>query len=259
MRPDVLRRILALACTVVGATVLLGASLALAAPPKKDLGKDMADEAAVLFQQKEYLRAAELFERAFALNSEKLVRLRNAGRAFEEAGRLEHAKHLFERYLELTPQGSENDDVAVRIRKISKRLAEAAQLAAAPTPTAAPVVVAQEHGPPPNLAGWGLVGGGTVVAAVGAVWLVQLMGAQGEIDDHEAAGHYKYPGGAAKLTADRDTLFTNGLGAYGSLGLGTAAAAAGLWLVLRPDDSSQVRVAPTVGPDRAGATAEIAF
>lgn len=112
-------------CCAVGAAMApatLGpVSLAFAAV-KSDAGKALADEAAALFKQGHYLQAAELFERSFALAPDKLVRLRNAGRAYEEAGRLDHAKLLFERYLSLAPESPERTEVVERLRLLELRL-----------------------------------------------------------------------------------------------------------------------------------------
>ncbi len=88
----------------------------------KDAGKEVADQAAEKFKEGKFLEAGELFERAFALNPKMLVRLRNAGRAFEEAGRLEYARVIFQRYLDQAPDSEEKQEVQARMVKISAKL-----------------------------------------------------------------------------------------------------------------------------------------
>ena len=118
-RMEILLRV-GLSCVAVVATA--SPQRPLHAAPKTDAGKALADEAAALFKQGQYLQAAELFERSFALAPDKLVRLRNAGRAYEEAGRLDHAKLLFERYLSLAPESPERTEVVERLRRLELRL-----------------------------------------------------------------------------------------------------------------------------------------
>jgi len=100
----------------------------------KDAGKEVADQAAERFKEGKFLEAGELFERAFALNPKMLVRLRNAGRAFEEAGRLEYARVIFQRYLDQAPDSEEKQEVQARMVKISLKLKENIEEKQAQTP-----------------------------------------------------------------------------------------------------------------------------
>ncbi|MFZ4578046.1 MAG: hypothetical protein ACOYOB_06560 [Myxococcota bacterium] len=267
----------ALAAIVVAP--VFAARPALAEKSVQDLGKELADEAAALFKEGKFLQAAELFERAFSLNPEKLVRLRNAGRAFEEAGRLEHARYLFERYLELAAPGPERDEVVHRLTQLKARLEAAAAPAPAPAPPPAPVVApapapaAAVAAPPPvdavaarsadapsRAPAWATAATGVAAAVVGTAWLMQVGSAQEALDADEAAGKYVYPGGSDKAAKDRDVISTNRWGAYGTLGLGAAALVAGLtWAVWPQPARSAVAVLPWGGPDSAGMVAAVRF
>lgn len=110
-------RVVLTICLILSICVVLPAG---AAP--KDAGKEVADQAAEKFKEGKFLEAGELFERAFALNPKMLVRLRNAGRAFEEAGRLEYARVIFQRYLDQAPDSEEKQEVQARMVKISVKL-----------------------------------------------------------------------------------------------------------------------------------------
>jgi tetratricopeptide (TPR) repeat protein len=265
----------ALAAIVVAP--MFAARPALAEKSVQDLGKELADEAAALFKEGKFLQAAELFERAFSLNPEKLVRLRNAGRAFEEAGRLEHARYLFERYLELAPPGPERDEVVHRLSQLKSRLEAAAAPAPAPPPAPvvapAPAPAAAIAAPPPMDAvaarsvdapsrapAWATAATGVAAAVVGTAWLMQVASAQEALDADEAAGKYVYPGGSDKAAKDRDVISINRWGAYGTLGLGAAALVAGLtWAVWPQPAGSVVAVLPWGGPDSAGMVAAVRF
>lgn len=97
--------------------------------------KNMSDKAAHLFAIKAYLQAAELFEQSYSLDPDKLVRLRNAGRAFEEAGRDDRALHCFLRYTELEQDPKLLADASERIDRIKRAQRAARQARIAPTPT----------------------------------------------------------------------------------------------------------------------------
>ena len=238
---------------------------ALAAAPR-DAGKPLADQAAVLFKAGKFLPAAELFERAFALNPSKLVRLRNAGRAFEEAGRLDHARHLFQRYIELAPAGRDRDEVQDRIAKLTARLAPTAtaETVTATGPPPAPQQAARhaESGaaadsPTPTVRTdspqasrwprWLAAGAGAGLAAVGVVWLAQVADAQDRFDSDVAAHHYEYVDGPAKRSQDEDVLERNRVLAWTCTGLGVAGAVGGVLWALAPQPVAGVHILPTKG------------
>ncbi len=223
---------------------------------KADPGKALSDDAAVKFKDGKFLEAAELFERAFSLSPDKLVRLRNAGRAYEEAGKVEYAKLLFERYLQQAPAGPEKQEVAERVAAIDKRLAtekqaeadrQATALAAdrAATAKAAPIAVAATADPQASIFyPWILLGSGAALLATGGGWLGYTQSKSSDIESAYLGGQYDYNGGTQKLVDDRSIIHRNqGIG-WAAFGLGAAAAVGGgLWM-LWPSTASGVVVLP---------------
>ena len=106
----------------------LALSVSLAVMPRhaeasiKQRAKQMSDTAAKLFAQHKYRDAAELFEKAYALDSAKLIRLRNAGRAYEEARMHGRALHCFKRYLERATKAKLREDATTRIARLEARM-----------------------------------------------------------------------------------------------------------------------------------------
>lgn len=259
---DVVARFVLATCFATGPA--LGPTHALAAAradAKADPGKTLADEAAALFKDGKYLQAAELFERAFALAPDRIVRLRNAGRAFEEAGRLEHARHLFQRYVELAKPGTDRSEVRERLARLEARLAAtkapvAAETPAkvADTPRSAAETAAASPGvsatttpgspPPVRYAAWGVAAAGAGLAASGFLWLGAVANAQARFDADVAAHRYTYPGGGKKRGEDESTLATNETVAWTLLATGTAALAGGLVWAFWPREAA-VAVLPT--------------
>lgn len=260
-----------------GLTGLLGAASAvdcpaiLAAPAiKADLGKPLSDEAAALFKDGKFLQAAELFERAFALNPEKVVRLRNAGRAYEEAGRLEYARLLFERYLHQAPEGPEKLEVQQRLERIDEQLAakkkeaDLAERKSGESPAASPAVTPAAPGAGAPVAGgvviaqretnwiaWGVAGLGIGLIGGSAVWHLQVADAETKKNGDYAKGiYFGYAEGAAKLESDRAAIRLNRILAYSTLGVGIVATGVGVYWALRADTTAQIAVLPL--PDASG-------
>lgn len=230
----------------------------------------MSDEAAAHFKAGRFLEAAELFEQAYALDADVIVRLRNAGRAWEEAGRPERALHCFERYLAKETDPKLRADAEERIAKAREAVAAAKQPdqpasdSAEPAPSeAAPVqpstqVEASGGGVP----AWAL----PLSASLGSVALVltgvavrqKAEDVAGNFTLHDAAGHYDYPGGAAKRADDESTIATNRGLAWGLIGGGAALAGVATWLWLRDGDDdgeneqAGVRLLPVAAGSNAG-------
>ncbi len=235
------RRLAFAACLAGAAAVALPIGSPLAAPAsKQDPGKPLADEAAAHFKERRFQQAAELFERAFALNPEKLVRLRNAGRAYEEAGRLDYAKLLFERYLQQAPDGADKDEVKQRVATIEETLAarKHAEIDAARKAAMADANSLGEGATATVRAGsmgeasatdWATFGGGVAMVAGGAVWAVMAVQADQRKNDGISKDHYNYPGGESKKEQDRATILRNQMGAYTMLGVGVLATGVGVW------------------------------
>jgi tetratricopeptide (TPR) repeat protein len=188
---------------------------------KTDAGKALADEAAGLFKAGQYRQAAELFERSFALSPDKLVRLRNAGRAWEEAGRRDYACLVFDRYLAQAADGPEKTEVAQRVARL-RQPAAASPAGGLPTATSPavnaaatePAVAARDVRP------WAVMGAGVVAVAGGVVWLTRVADAADQVDRAERSGQYGY-----LAVVDR-----NRSAAWVTVGVGAAAvAAATVW------------------------------
>lgn len=287
--------LLRLGCTLAALPGLVLAGPIAVAAPRADPGKALADEAAALFKAKDYLRAAELFERSFALSPDKLVRLRNAGRAYEEAGKLDNARLVFERYLALAPPSAERDEVAERLARIQvalieqrrKELAEAsdgapesaakAAGAAGPgapardAPTSSPEKAESAKAPDPARTvrtgklntpklPWALIGTGAVLTGLGIGWQLNAVLAQDELNAQSRAGLYDGPGGRAAFDTQQGEIRTAEQAAWTMIGLGTAAAlAGGIWLWRERRTEPSVTLWPTVGSGTAGAVLQGQF
>ena len=254
-----LRRLLAICLTfAVGVP-------AFAASPAKDAGKPFADDAAQAFKDQRFQEAAELFEKAFALGNDKFVRLRNAGRAWEEAGKLEYARTQFQKFLDKVPSGPEHDEVGQRLAALEQRLA-----APAPQPVAAvPVVVPQpavavvpgtgvavpaEPAHRPRWLAWTLGGGGAAAFVGGMAWLALTESAAGRMQTQNQAGRYT----AEKLTEDQAVILRNRIGYAVVGGVGLGAAIAGV-IALTRTPSATGQLQPLLLGDGAGLAWQGAF
>ena len=220
-----------LACALCPAAAFAGS-------PAKDLGKGVADDAAAAFKDQRFEQAAELFEKAYALGNDKYVRLRNAGRAWEEAGKLEYARTQFQKFLDKVPSGPDHAEVAQRLERLEARIAAAQpakpmteplpkqQVAPAPEPgpleSAEPVArTVQPQAPqPPRWVPWTLLGGGVAMLAGGLGWMVATETANSRLQSQDAAGQYS----SQKLASDQAVILHNRIGwiALGGVGLGAA-------------------------------------
>ncbi|MEY3013258.1 MAG: hypothetical protein RIT45_1993 [Pseudomonadota bacterium] len=222
----------------------------------------MSDEAAAHFKAGRYLEAAERFEQAYALDPEVLVRLRNAGRAWEEAGRPDRARHCFERYLEKEQDPALRKDAEERIAK-ARAAIEARSQAENSAPSATPAASGKgEHATTAGAAGdvtvhaasgrdWQLplavAVGGVALAATGAGWFVAAQDKADVVEQADKAGQYAYPGGASKREDDLATIDRNRIGAVALVGVGVAGLGVATWLWLRDGTETQeagVRLLP---------------
>ncbi|MBM4346131.1 MAG: hypothetical protein FJ100_22385 [Deltaproteobacteria bacterium] len=80
----------------------------------------LATKGAALFAKGEYLEAAGLFERAYALDAKGFRVLRYAGRAWQEIGHWERALTLLERYYALETEPSLRETVLANLDKLRK-------------------------------------------------------------------------------------------------------------------------------------------
>lgn len=244
------------------AIVLAMALLAGPAQAKPDPGKAIADEAAMLFKERKFLEAAELFERSFALNPRKLVRLRNAGRAYEEAGRLEYACLIFERYLQQAPISAEKIEVKQRLARLHRLLELVPQPKAggqpdgsaeeAKVPDKLPVSlsvpleggIAEEAGDDPQTLPWLVVASGAAIFLGGATWATVTELSASDVESKAAKLGSEYPGGFAKLEADRDDVRSARVLSWGTVGLGAAVLGGGLIWAWLPRSAEKAVLAP---------------
>lgn len=265
----------------------LGFSLLLPAPSARAdaitrKAKQMSDTAAALFAKQAFVEAADLFEQAYALDNRLLIRLRNAGRSWEEAGRPERALHCFERYLAKATNKKLAADARERIARFRAELAQRPKPAAPTAPVAAdqpqepvspaPALVGVElhadtpAGAPPQEAeegeaarlsapqtggasAWWIAGGGGAAALVGgAVWLALAQSAANTVDQDEKLGHYAYPGGEDKLSSDRAAVSRGRLGGWIAAGVGTAALGTAMVMILTGDEPEASALQPRLNP-----------
>jgi tetratricopeptide (TPR) repeat protein len=219
---------------------------------KPDAGKTIADEAAGHFKAGRFLQAAEMFERSFALNPSKLVRLRNAGRAYEEAGKLEYACLIFERYLQLAPQSQESAEVKQRLVRLREQLAlsppaktdpaAAASPRADQVPEKIPVslsvptagATAEADRSEPRTAAWATAGIGATLLLGGVGWAAANESKASDIEANAASQGSDYSGGIGQLRADREDVRSARLLSWGTAGLGAALVGGGLAWALWP-------------------------
>ena len=245
---------------LVGSLIALCCAWSAHAAPPKDLGKAIADDAAVAFKEQRFAEAAEMFEKAYALGSDKIVRLRNAGRAWEEAGKLEYARTQFQKYLDKVKSGPDHDEVTQRLAKLEARIAaEKAPKPAEVAPTAAPQpepahlpALPTINPPSPTVTqpleheskwlAWTLVGSGMAMIAGGVAWFVAAESANNRLTSQQSLGLYS----DQKLSDDRATILRNRIGAAGVVSVGAAGVVAGVILATKAP-ANQVMVTPTAG------------
>ena len=256
------------------AVLLLGSSSVAWTAPRKDEGKELADEAAERFKSQLFVEAAELFERAYALNPEKVVRLRNAGRAWEEAGRLDQARHLFRRYVELVPEGADRNEVRLRLARIEARLAPPPEPAPAAKVVEEPALAQQTmptvtqapRAEPLRPAAWTLTGAGVATLGVGIGWILYVGTLDRRYQSDVSTGAYQYAtpsrpdAGPDKASVDRKTLDLNKSIAWAVTGMGAAATACGLvWALWPHAKQPPVALAPWTSHGEVGLQAAMRF
>lgn len=252
-----------LAPRILAAAVALAALAPAPLQAKPDAGKVIADEAAGHFKAGRYLQAAELFERSFALQPGKLVRLRNAGRAYEEAGRLEYACLIFERYLQLAPPSKESAEVRQRLTRLREQLALTAAArpegAAAASPggerepeqlpvslrVPSAVVSAEGTAEEPRTAAWATVGVGAALLLGGGGWAAANEARAAAIEQDAAELGSAYDGGLTNLKADRQAVRSGRWMAWGTAGVGAALIGGGLAWALAPRFAERAVIAPS--------------
>ncbi len=272
---------MALGAALCGAATLAWPAAAMAeSAALRQRAREMSDEAAKLFKAQRYAEAAERIEQAYALDPSVRLRLRNAGRAWQEAGNAARALHCFERFLALETDPALRKDAEERIAalrqsgggQVAAGRASAGSVASPRSPPqggapgaadAGATPATREAVPAPDLSTSApapsralpvaVAGAGVGLLATGIAWHLQTAGAAAKVDDGEQGGHYAYPGGSAKLERDRQTLVTNRAVGWSLVGAGAIGAGVGAWLWLRaPRAGADVAVLPVLARDGAG-------
>lgn len=210
---------------------------------------EMSEEAGKLFNGGKYREAAERIEQAYALDPSVLVRLRNAGRAWEEAKEPERAIHCFERFLERETDPALRKDAEERIARLRAEIAARTDAEAKPSAAAteAPAVAAHADVATPNRTlPWILAGVGTACGLTGIGWIIRVQVADGVISDAQGKSQYDYPAGEAKFRDDKAALSQNRAVALGLIGAGALAGGAAYVLWPRAADAT-VTVLPFTG------------
>ena len=192
------------------------------------------EEGRAAFAAGDFPAALQRFERAYMLDNAPTL-IFNMARAAEEAGLAEKAVTYYELYLDRNPDGSDREEVERRVR-VSRAMLERERRAAPPPP---PVGSSSAR---PAL-GWSLVGVGVAGVAVGAVFIA------GALDDADAASGLR-PVDAERHASLSDDVESQEAAAWVGFGLGGAALAAGLTVLLWPEGDAPVTA--TVTPYGAG-------
>ena len=192
-----------------------------------------------------YAAALNYFRQAYEMSGRALL-LYNIGSAAEHLRRDGEALDAFERYLAETPEDAPNRAaVAARVEILRTELAEGAAGVVTPAPTAstAPAPSAQES---PDLAPWITLGVGGALVIVGAV----LLGV-GYAD--AATFQSAAPGSmwSSVASAHDQAPILEGTG-FALLGVGVAAAVAGLVWALTASHGSSVSASAWLDPRDGG-------
>jgi hypothetical protein len=240
-----------------------------------------------------YERAIESWRDAYNFDCSAHRLLINIGNAYEKLGKTREAIDAFDTYVSRVGPAADQT-IVEKVENLRKLLGDQAKPPLPPTGTGGggpvhdpgrgnggggPLPPSPPPEPPdtgggPGPAPWILVGGGGLLAVVGAILLPVGLGKVGEADD--ICGGFRDPcgdpdglGGPEKSTvslseqqraADLGNQGRTMVGAGGALvGLGVAAAAGGvLWYALAPTESTPAppqtafRLAPAAGPHAAG-------
>ena len=274
----------ALTCTTLSLSLVLGSSVALAAPSEeapaeeapavsdvdKSEAEKLSEEAVGKFQAKDYDGAAALFDQAYELDPQPNY-LFNIGRVYEEAGNLEKAVEYYGRFVK--QPGVDLDSRGVALERL-KVLAEILQATGEPKedpkeedpkeedpkeevepPPPAPVDNSADEKKRKTLrgAGFGLLGVGAAALIGGAV-----AGGLAQSDNNSAAD-------AATPVDSQDLLDssrTKALAADIMFGLGGALVLTGVILVAigsKKPKTQRVAFTPTFGPRGAGLDLRLRF
>lgn len=268
--------------------VLLFVSAFLAAPvaearTKKKQAAALTRRAIKLYKRAEYQRAGALFLEAYELSG-RAAQLRNAAKSYQEAGQLEEAAPLWNRYLEVPDLTIDERNEAkahlatieerkknVKMRETAEDLrasaerareqAEAARIAAeaaAAAPRTTTVRTTPDEPPSAPVGGYVLFGAGAGVLAAGAVLWFVASGELASVDERLAMRNTqgRITGiGPDELESELESINTKRVISGLLVAAGVVSAAGGItWLLIGASEqpSATVSVAPTHGGAQIG-------
>jgi tetratricopeptide (TPR) repeat protein len=194
---------------------------------------------ATAFRDGRYDAALQDFQRAYDL-SHRPGLLYNIGTCHDRLRHDSQALAAFEQYLQDMPEAPQRSEIEGRLpalREAAAREQAAIDAAAHPT-TTEPVVEAAPPPPPPphhdpDFTPWIVAGAGGVVAIVGAILIGVAYGDIGTVQNAPMGTFYD-----SVMGADQQAPILSGVG-FAALGVGLAAAAAGIvWGVVGSSGSS---------------------
>lgn len=193
---------------------------------------DLYDQSRAAYKSGQFIRAAELLERAYALHPTSVL-LYNLARAHESAGDDKRALASYRRYLDGAAEIEDRAAIERRIRTLEERLGEReraeaerqAALQRAEKAEQAERDASSRPSPPPTILPWVIVGLGA--SSIGAASVFGLMAQRKERDADSAATH-----SAATEAFDQGERFA----LFANVGFVTGAAllvGGGVWLGVR--------------------------
>ncbi|MCB9549797.1 MAG: tetratricopeptide repeat protein [Myxococcales bacterium] len=250
--------------SVVAAAALgMSPSLVLAQGTARTQAQQIFSRGEQAFANKQYADALKAFEEAYLLDPVPVL-LYNIGRAHEELRQFDEAGRFFQRYLDRVPDASDRKQVEQRLALLrsaaraqsdadsaraeaerakadaEKARADAAKVVDAPPPTEARAATTVGES---QLGSWILVVGGGVLALGGGALLAvassKASDAEGLRPDRPGLDRYK------ALESDASLYETLG---WSGIGLGVAAAGAGVTLLLLRDEPLPGGTRLGVGP-----------
>ncbi len=212
--------------------------LAVAAPAAAQSDEDLREaqrqfEAGrVLFDDGDWEGAAGRFERAWALSRQPDL-LYNLYVAYERAGELPLAAERLRAYIDAAPDSPERSTLERRLSHLEQRIRESDErdeVVAPEEPSPS-----EEDGGSAATAGWVVAGAGVAAAIGGTALLAVASGDASEVDDAPSGSRWRDVSDAYERSGTFSTV-----GAV-LLGVGVAAAAVGLSVVLLSSGSSEDR------------------
>jgi tetratricopeptide (TPR) repeat protein len=223
---------------------------------KEAMAKRHYENGAEYYAQSDYSAALEEFKKADALMPNPKLKF-NIGRCYEGMGKLGEAIAAYKLYLKQSTDEKERSLVELRIKNLEKRIDSSAKPAPPPEPekaaggaakadaadanAAAPVISERprKRGSTRRLLGWTAIGVGAAALITAGVLGGLSLSKRGEYEDAHA--NHEFYTDARGLLEDSERFE---IGSFVTLGVGIAAAAGGVILLLLDRDSSPRAAGP---------------